>query len=315
MRIIPLTLRGIAGCVVCAGVIGAGALAQEPRVAIEPRSAPPKLSIKPPSNLRLDVTMVLVPVSVKDPTDRPVLNLPADSFRIYEDNIEQKIASFALEEGPISIGILFDASTSMKPRMAAALNAVEQFLRTAAPGDEFNLVSFSDQPNVVMNFTQDINEILAPLASVQAAGWTALHDALCLSLQKMKKAKNARRALLILSDGGDNNSRYSESEVRNMVRESDVRVYSIGLFERPKLLENLAADSGGRAYLVHKLDDLPDVVETLSRDLRSQYVLGYSSNNGQKDGKYRKVRVELIDKLRRIPLSIFWRRGYYAPGD
>jgi len=259
--------------------------------------------------------MVLVPVTVMDATDQPVLDLQPDRFRLFEDNVEQKIASVTFEEGPVSIGFLFDASSSMKNRMTASLKAIEQFLKTTTKGDEFSLIRFSDQPAVVTGFTQDPNEILGPLSAMQPLGWTALHDAIVLGVQRMKAAKNSRRALVVLTDGGDNNSRYSEGELRSLVRESDVRIYSIGLFERPRLLESLAADTGGRSFWVHKLDDLPNAVARLSRELRSEYVLGYSSSNGQSDGKYRKVRVELVETLRRMPLNVFWRRGYFAPGD
>jgi VWFA-related protein len=265
--------------------------------------------------MRLDVTMILVPVSVTDATDRPVMNLASDSFRVFEDNIEQKIVSFFREEGPVSVGFIFDASSSMKKRMDRSVAAIEQFLLTRMPGDEFFLVRFSDQPELVTGFTHEPDEILSSLSSVQPLGWTALQDAICLGVQQMKKAKNPRRALFILTDGGDNNSRYSESEVRDLVRESDVRIYAIGLFERPRFLEKLAADTGGRAYWAHKLEDLPATVERLSQEFRNQYVLGYSSKNEQKDGKYRKVRVELLESIRRIPLNLFWRRGYYAPPD
>jgi VWFA-related protein len=118
-----------------------------------------------------------------------------------------------------------------------------------------------------------------------------------------------------LTDGGDNSSRFSESEVRNMVREADVRVYSIGLFDRPRFLEKLAGDSGGQCFWAHKLQDLPETVDRLSREFRNQYVLAYSSNNARNDGKYRRVRVELLETIRRIPLNVLWRRGYYAPPD
>jgi Ca-activated chloride channel family protein len=120
---------------------------------------------------------------------------------------------------------------------------------------------------------------------------------------------------VVVNDGGDNNSRYSESEVRNLARESDVRVYSIGILEKVRLLDHLAADTGGRTYPVHKLDDLPEIAQLLSRDLRSQYLIGYSSSNRQNDGKYRRVRVELVQPSRDVPLKVHWRQGYFALPD
>ena len=201
--------------------------------------------------------MILVPVTVTDETDRPVMGLAPGSFRLFEDNVEQKIATFFREEGPVSVGFLFDCSASMKKKMDRSVAAIEQFLKTATPDDEYFLIRFNDQPVVVSPFTRDTKDILSELSFVQPAGWTALNDAICLGVQRMKAAKNTRRALFVLSDGGDNNSRYTDGEVRSLVRESDVRVYSIGLFERPKFLEKLAADSGGRSYWVHRLEDLP----------------------------------------------------------
>jgi len=166
---------------------------------------------------------------------------------------------------------------------------------------------------VETGFTSDPGEILEPLSFVHPKGWTALHDAIYLGVHRMKPAKNKRRVLFILSDGADNNSRYSESEVKNLVMESDVRVYAIGLFERPKFLEKIAALTGGEVFWARRLKDLPDAIEKLSRALRNQYVLGYSPSKGQNDGKYRKIKVEFAHPFTIGPLRLLWRRGYYAP--
>ena len=187
------------------------------------------------SNIRLDVKMILVPITVTDPTDKPVENLAPNVFRVFEDDVEQRIVSLSKEEGPVSVGFIFDASSSMKNRMDRSVAAIQQFLQTNMPGDEYFLVRFADKPTLVTGFTSDPNDILRELAAIQPHGWTALHDAICLGVQQMKSAKNARRALFVLTDGGDNNSRYTESEVKNLVVESDVRVYSVGLFERPQI--------------------------------------------------------------------------------
>jgi VWFA-related protein len=299
-----------------AAATAAHSLAQEqPQVSITPRTQLVPRTENSTARMRMDMNMVLVPVTVTDDSDRPVTGLAPNTFRVFEDNVEQKIVSFFREEGPVSVGFIFDSSASMKKKMDRSVAAIEQFLKTISPGDEFFLLRFSDRPALVTGFTSDPKEILSELSSVEPRGWTSLNDAICLGVQRMKTAKNARKALFVLSDGGDNNSRYSDSEVRNLVRESDVRVYSIGLFERPRFLEKLSADTGGRSYWVHKLDELPNEVDRLSRDLRNQYVLGYSSQNGQKDGKYHSLRVELMETIKRMPLHVFWRRGFYAPGE
>jgi Ca-activated chloride channel family protein len=287
---------------------------QQPRVSITPRELLPKRT-GPRSNLRADVNMILVPLTVTDQLDRPVTDLGADGFRVFEDNVEQKIVSLHREEGPVSVGFLFDASSSMKKRTDPSIAAIEQFIKGTVPADEFFLIRFSDKPSLVTGFTRDSDEILKDLALLQPQGWTALLDAIVMGAHHMKKAMNPRKALFVLTDGGDNNSRYSETEVKNLVVESDVRIYAVGLFERPHFLEKIAAATGGAAFWAHKLEDLPATIERLSRAFRNQYVLGYSSNNQRNDGKYRKLRVELTQSLRPVRLNVFWRPGYYAPPD
>jgi VWFA-related protein len=282
----------------------------QPKVSLTPREKRPTNS-----NIRLDVKMILVPITVMDLTDRPVENLGANAFRVYEDDVEQKIVSLSKEEGPVSVGFVFDASSSMKNRMDRSVAAVQQFLETNMPGDEYFLVRFADQPTLVTGFTSNPNDILQELAAIQPQGWTSLNDAICMGVQQMKRAKNSRRALFVLTDGGDNNSRYTESEVKNLVVESDLRAYSVGLFERPRFLEKLAAQTGGQAVWAHSLKDLPDAIDRISREFRNQYMIGYSSNNPHNDGKYRKVKVELIESPLHRALHLFWRRGYFAPPE
>lgn len=283
----------------------------QPKVSLTPREK----RAAPSSNIRLDVKMILVPITVMDPTDKPVENLAPNAFRVFEDDVEQRIVSLSKEEGPVSVGFVFDASSSMKNRLDRSVAAIQQFLETNMPGDEYFLVRFADQPTVVTGFTSNPDDILRELAAIQPQGWTSLNDAICLGVQQMKHAKNSRRALFVLTDGGDNNSRYTESEVKNLVVESDVRAYSIGLFERPRFLEKLAAQTGGQAVWAHSLKDLPNAIERISREFRNQYMIGYSSNNPQNDGKYRKVKVELIESPFHKALHLFWRRGYFAPPE
>jgi Ca-activated chloride channel family protein len=290
-------------------------LPAQPVISITPRSVARGRSASQPFSLRIDTTTILVPVTVTDATDHSVMDLSRESFRIFEDNVEQKISSLHREEGPVSVGFIFDISGSMKNRMAPSIKAIDQFLKNMTSGDEFFLVPFNDAPRLTIDFTQSADDILSGLSFAQPQGWTALHDAIYLGIEHMKSARNHRRALLVLTDGGDNNSRYTEREVRNAIREADLRVYSIGLFERARLLDQMAADSGGSAFYVHKLDELPQTVDRLSQEFRNQYVLGYSSKNQQRDGKYRKVRVELLETIGRIPFNVSWRRGYYAPPE
>lgn len=294
---------------------GASAAAQEPVVTITPRTIQRNHGSTFRPNLKVDAPMVLVPVTVTDSTDRPVTDLAPESFRVFDDNVEQKIVGLHREDGPVSVGFIFDTSSSMKGRMEPSIAAIHQFLKTLTKGDEFFLVRFSDRPALLTDFTDNPDDILSSLSLAQPDGWTALNDAICLGLQRMKHAKNPRRALFVLTDGGDNNSRYSDSEVRSLAREADVNIYSIGLFERPHFLEQLAMDTGGRAIWAHKLQDLPEVIDKLSRDFRNQYVLSYSPEERLNDGKYHNIRVEIIKTIKLMPLTVFWRRGYFAPPE
>jgi Ca-activated chloride channel family protein len=283
-------------------------------VSIIPRTRPQPLPEElPRSTFRLDVKLIQIPVTVSDFRDRPLLGLPQNAFRMFEDEAEQEIVSFDRSDGPLSTGLVFDVSGSMKSRIQDSRTAVEQFFATSMKGDEFSLVTFSDSPELVSPFTPDPGEISRRMTSLHPHGWTAMIDAIWLSLQEMKRATNTRKAVLVLSDGGDNNSRYSEGELLSLVREADVRIYAIGLFERPRFLEKLADETGGTVVWVRKLSELPEAMEKLSTEIRNEYRLGYFSNRPQNYGKYHKVRVEVQPPSEGKQLRVSWRRGYTAP--
>lgn len=284
-----------------------------PRSGVESREPRTRAAIADRSVLRVDVPMVLVPVTVTDAMDRPVMDLTRTSFRVLENNVEQNVLSFHREEGPVSIGFVFDFSRSMRDRMGPSIGAIHQFMDTLLPGDEFFLICFNDHVKLVTEFTERPDDILQELESIQPDGFTAMNDAIYFGVQHMKRAKNARKVLLVLTDGGDNASRYSESEVRGLVRECDVRLYSLGMFVLPRFLERLASESGGRAMFVRNLSELSRRVETASSAVRSGYVLGYAPMSPAKDGKYRRVRVELVQNTTSVPLHLSFRRGYYSP--
>ena len=293
-------------------VFSACALSQDtPQVNIVPRFRPAPERREP--SMRLDVKMVMIPANVTDRDDRPILDLHREDFRLFEDTVEQKIESFSIDQAPVSLGIVFDASGSMRNKIDKSFSAVEQFLKTSLPGDEYFLVQFSDVPKLRIPFTPDVDEILTGLSLVQPQGWTAMFDAICLAVNQMRFAKNPRKALLILSDGGDNNSRYSGGEVINLLREADVRVYAIGLFDNAHYLKRAADETGGAMVAVHKMDDLPDAIDKLSTQLRSQYLIGYYPIKSQNDGKFHKVKLLLSQAAASVKLHTSWRHGYYAP--
>lgn len=304
------------------------------RDAVAPRKKAPvasaedkELSGRPPS-IRVDTNLVLINVTVTDPLNRFVTGLEAEHFKLLEDKTEQKIATFASEDAPLSVGLVFDASGSMGSKLQKARLATAQFFKTANPEDEFFLVQFNDRPELTQPFTTNTEEIQNRLTFTQAKGRTALLDGVYMALNQMKKARNTRKAILILSDGGDNSSRYTESEIKNLVREADVQIYAIGIFEPisargrtaeelsgPGLLSEMAEQTGGRHFPIENLNDLPDVAGKIGMELRNQYVIGYVPTNGNRDGKYRRVQVKLVQPRGLPPLRPFWRQGYYAPAQ
>ena len=282
----------------------------------------------PRSDIRVQSTLVLIPVTVTDPLNRFVTGLDRENFRVFEDKNEQKVTHFASEDAPLSVGLVFDTSGSMGSKLDKSRQAVKQFFKTANPEDEFFLIQFNDRPELVVDFTTRLEEIQNRLTFTQSKGRTALLDAVYMALHKMKKAKNPRKALLIISDGGDNSSRYTESEIKNLVREADVQIYAIGIFEMmsnrgrtpeelsgPGLLSEIAEQTGGRHFPVENLNELPDVAAKIGIELRNQYLLGYTPTNPQRDGKYRRVQVKLVQPRGLPPLRAFWRLGYYAPAQ
>jgi VWFA-related protein len=274
----------------------------------------------------VDTTLVLIPASVTDPSNRFVLGLRKTDFHVFEDGVEQTIAHFSGEDAPLSIGLLFDASGSMDDKLRTSRKAAMQFLETMNPQDELFLVRFGDHAEVEAPFTHEIDRIQAKLAAIQPGGLTALLDAAEMGLREMKKATNTRKAILIVSDGGDNNSKYTSSQIQSLVREADVQVYAMGVFEPPlfsglskeeltgpKLLAELAEQTGGRAFTASDPNDLPSVAARIGIELRNQYVLAYSPKNQAKDGKYRKVEVKVTQPPGIPSLKVHWRLGYYAP--
>jgi VWFA-related protein len=299
------------------------------QVAIEPR---PKPSVRaepvPKSNIRVDSTLVLIPVTVTDPMNRFVTGLEKENFKILEDRKEQNLTQFSSEDAPLSVGVVFDCSGSMGRKLDKSRQAVAQFFKTANPEDEFFLVEFHDSAELIQPFTTSLEEIQNRLTFTQSKGRTALLDAIYLALHEMKKARNPRKALLVISDGGDNNSRYTEGEIKSLVKEADTQIYAIGIYEPisarsrtaeelagPGLLTDVAEQTGGRQYAVENLNELPDIASKIGVELRNQYILGYSPQNREHDGKYRRVQVKLVQPRGLPPLRAFWRLGYYAPSQ
>ena len=272
----------------------------------------------PRTKIRVDANLALIPVTVLDPLGRMVTGLGADNFQVLENGVPQKITSFGSEDSPLSMGIVLDTSSSMGDKVADSKKAVAEFFKSANPEDEAFLVEFSNRPELVLPFTHELGNIEDRMLFARPNGLTALLDGVTLAIGEMKKAAHPRKALILLSDGGDNNSRYNVAEVRNRLKESEVQIYALGInhvrtsfFPDRSLLTDLADLSGGRFYLV-ALPDLPDVAEKIGIELRNTYLLGYSPKNAARDGKYRSVVVK-VSAPRMPKLKVSWRRGYFAP--
>lgn len=302
--------------------LGAGGGGDQPKVAIQPRATQEILAVR--TRIRVDTNLVLIPVSVTDPKNRLVTGLSPQQFRVFEGKAEQKVLGFSSDDLPLSVGIVFDSSGSMASKLVKAREAVAQFFRTANPDDEFFLVNFSNAAELEVPFTTNTGEIQNRLMATQSKGRTALLDAVYLALHYIKNGRNARRALLVISDGGDNDSRYTEDEIRNEVRESDAWVYAIGIYNEhpqilpeeetggPKLLADLAEESGGRHLAVHNAGELPEAAAQIGMQLRNQYILSYSPANAEHDGRYHHVQVKIAE---RKDLHLTWKHGYFAPGQ
>ena len=278
------------------------------------------------SRIKVDVNLVLVPVTVTtNDTNRLVTGLQAPNFEVFDNNIGQLIKSFSTEDAPVTIGVVFDLSGSMQSKFARARRALSEFLRTSNPQDEFFVIGFNDKPAVIVDYTSDIEDVEARMVMLKPENRTALIDAVYLGVNKLKGAKYDRKALLIVSDGGDNRSRYNESELRRVVREADLQIYAIGIYDTyapteeeqlgPVLLRNICEMTGGRMFSVTDAADMGDIATRISAELRNQYVIGYKPAGLKKDGNWRKLKVRLVPPPGLPNMTAHFRQGYYAPSQ
>ncbi len=274
------------------------------------------------ADLRVDVPLVLIPVHVTTRLGASVPGLDRNSFRVFEDNVEQRIASFANDDAPVSIGLLFDMSGSMRDKIRKSCEAAAELLKTANPEDEFFLVEFNNRPKLVLPFTHDVDDVRVELARARPFGQTSLLDAIHLGLLQMRNARYSRKALVILSDGGDNHSRFSAAEIKEALAETDVQLYAMGVFDNdgvsastreerdgPRLLGELAGESGGRYFPIEDIQALPEAAARIGAELRYQYLVGYVPSNAERDGKFRRIKVLVSGP----GLRARYRSGYHAP--
>ena len=310
---------------VCSLIVAAAF--SQTRGPVQPPKTPPDIQVKPGQGIKVDVDLTLVNVTVTDPLDRLVTGLEKDHFRVFEDGVEQEVVTMSSEDVPVSIGLVFDMSGSMSDKVDKARQAAVQFMRTANPLDQFFLVSFNDRAELTSGFTSSVEELQNRMMFTASKGRTALLDAIYLGLSQMRGAHNAKRALLIISDGGDNHSRYNENDIKSYLKEADCQLYAMGIFDvndmgrtteeryGPSLLSELAEMTGGRVFPVSSLGDLPDIASKIGMELRNQYVLGYKPSDARHNGAWRKIKVKLLAPKGLPPLNVYAKTGYYAPAQ
>jgi Ca-activated chloride channel homolog len=278
-------------------------------------------------SVKVNSDLVEIPVTVTDKADRVVEHLQREMFLIYENGVEQTIAHFETGEAPISTCLVFDSSGSMTTKLHRSVEAVHELLNAAISGDEYCLVRFDDRPEVMVRMSDGPAGVAAAMNRIYASGWTALLDAIYVGLQEVKRGHNRRKAIVLISDGGDNRSLHTRREIKQFAREADAQIYSIGILSAesllvqpeeivgPSLMENLSHQSGGRLFRIHRIDDLPSAVAKINAALRHQYVLGYYPKEAHHDGKYRRVTVKLNAPKTTSGSRVYWRAGYYAPKE
>jgi len=318
-----LSVRGLRGMLMASLALGLMALPFRAQVTITPRpkKPEPKDQAQQTPNIRVETRLVLIPVTVNDPLNRPVSGLEKENFRVYDDKVEQTITQFAMDDAPIAAGLVFDTSGSMGEKLRRSRMAAAVFFKISDPEDEFFLVEFDSQPRLVVPLTRDFGRIEEELTFSRSKGSTALLDAIYLALQEMRKSQKNKKTLLLITDGGDNNSRYSVTEVKKLIQESDVLIYAIGVFGGgstpeeaggPELLGHIAESTGGRMFVANSAE-MPDIAKRIGIELRNRYILAFAPTSQAHDGKYHHIQVKVVPPRGLPPLQAHWRTGYTAP--
>jgi len=299
---------------------------QKPQQA--PSEAEPLQKDETPINI--GIALVVLDVSVVDPSNKPVMDLKQEDFSVTEDKVPQKIDHFSREQVPVSLVFAIDTSGSMRPKLDQVVKASANIVKEGRAGDEMAVIEFKDQPELLEEFTGDVNDVIDTLNGLVASRQTAMLDALYLAADYANKdGKNRRKAVLVVTDGLDNDSYYKFGEVVNHLREIDVQIYLIGfindldkdsgLFKKsPKekaegLLSKLAEETGGKAFYPRELSEVHAIAQQISTDLRTQYAISYYPSNSAKDGTFRTIKVQVNSGNRRLLAR--HRNGYTAPRE
>jgi Ca-activated chloride channel family protein len=296
---------------------------QGQQVSIEPR--PRAASKTQPGNkgsapnLRIDTSLVLVPVTVTDKLGRPVVGLEKQDFRVFDNKVEQAVLHLAMEDEPVAVGFIFDISGSIGAALTAYRIAAHEFFKVADQDDEFFLVEFESAPRLVVPLTKSGADIDYQIMMTKSKGMTALYDAVYMATNEISKSKLNKKALILISDGGENHSRYTFSELQNALRETDALLYAIGPppgsaggDNNGALLKHLAEITGGRLIEIGG-SDLADLAQKIIIDLRNRYIISYSPDDKSRDGRHHNIQVQLRSPKGMGKLTVHWRTGYDAP--
>ena len=278
---------------------------------------------KDDQRITLNTDIVNVTISVTDPYGRFVTGLGKDRFEVYDNKVKQEIAHFTDEDAPVSLGIVYDVSGSMRERINRSIRALRRFIETSHNDDDFFLIAFNDRAKLLQDFTTSGDSVLGHLMFANPHGSTALYDAAYIAVEKVQQGRHSKRALLIISDGQDNNSRYTYKELRNIVKEADVQIYAIGITDPyndslagygRSVLEEITRMTGGRAFFPNDYNE-PELVEICTRialELRHQYSVGFYPTDVPSEAKWHKVQVKVNPPRGLGRLSLSYREGYQS---
>ena len=291
-----------------------------------PAQDQPKKTKDSDYTLKVDVNLITLHVSVMDDKDQIIKGLKKEDFAVYEDKIQQEISLFKEEDVPVSLGLVIDNSGSMRTKRERVNKAAITFVRTSNPQDEIFLINFNDQIYIDQDFTRNHDDLRDALEGIDARGGTALYDAIYLSLEHIREGKEDKKALLLISDGEDRDSRYKFESVLEFARESHASIFVIGLFDKEgersraqkkaaKALKELAEETGGKYYFPESVDEVEAICTQVAHEIRNQYTLGYKPTNTRRDGTWRTVNVKLNNNKNSKKLVARTKRGYYAPTE
>jgi len=267
--------------------------------------------------------LVSLTVTVTDSFNRLVMGLDRGNFDVYEDKVKQEISFFSDDDAPVNLGIVFDVSGSMKGKLDRARDALKAFIQTSHSDDDFFLVGFNQRANLLAEFT-DGDALANKLTLVDPKGQTALYDAAYLGIEKVKQGRHSRNAILLISDGQDNSSRYTYGELRKLLKEAGVQIYCIGIVEigggaggtldmqGQAILEEIAQTTGGKAFFPRSSAELEDATTRIALELRHQYSIGYNPTNVKRDGQWHKIKVNVKGPKGLSNLKVQHKEGYYA---